>query len=262
MLTFVEFRQKIKPKEICNRAEAKHHYRNYIMNYKIPTIATSICTISPCVSFSDCKPAATPKPPGWAHMHSYNEEQESNLMAYDTKNTTTAAVASIINAASDESKQREFLLGELKRFAPYDWRAADAISDTLRKMFNIDAPKAPRGSQELLDAFKAGAFTVDQAKVNLNTKYTSGQWDDSSYDEDDNYIGERYYGITFTTLLIEDTKGYEQALAEFQAARTDTIRTIMIGTPTEGLAALKALESWKTTVIPATTPVAPVPVAA
>lgn len=212
-------------------------------------------TSFPCVSLSDCKPAPTTANwdyKDWPHTPSsikYNEEQESNLMAYETK--TTAAVASIINAASDESKMRDFLLEELRRFLTYDWRTP--FDQDLQELFNIDAPKTPRSSQELLDMFKAGTFTVDQKKVDMNTAYNAGEG--TCEDDDGEYVGSMYYGITFTTLPIEDRKGYTKAKEEFAAALKDTKRTIMIGTPTEGLAALKALESWKTTVIPATTPV-------
>lgn len=219
---------------------------------------TNVCIADyPCAPYSlgDCKPIP-PMPcvempygmlPG--EVYPYQNQQGTNPMGYEIK--TTAAVASIINSATDESKQRDFLLEELRRFSPYDWRTP--FDAELHKMFNIDAPRAPRSSQELLDAFKAGAISIDQKKVDMNTAYNAG--DGSCEDDDGEYVGAQYYGITFTTLPIEDRKGYTKAKEEFDAAKVDTKRTIMIGTPAEGLAALKALESWKTTVIPATTPV-------
>jgi hypothetical protein len=255
MLTFVEYRRTIAPTEFCNRVEAKKLYRDYIVMFK--QSEAKVCTDISCrgcdypqvISLGDCKPVTVGITPDFYQTY---KEQGNNPMGYEVK--TTAAVASIINAASDESKQREFLLVELTNFSRYDWQ--NPFMDKLQKMFNIDASARPTTSQALLDAFKNGKYTVDQAKVDRQAAYfakKAGEYADSEDDEGE-YVGKQYYGITFTDIPVEDPKGYSDALEEFNKAKVDTKRTIMIGTPAEGLAALKALESWKTTVVPNTAP--------
>lgn len=209
-------------------------------------------------TFGDCKPAPTPKDP-YNNLSDFvemvygkqNKEQGINPMAYDTKVSSTAAVASIINAASDESKQRDFLMVEFDRIADRTWN--DPVYTMLSEMFNLNAPKTPKTSQGLLDAFKSGAFTVDQKKVDLNAKFLSelgGDFEDR-YDDDDSYIGERYYGITFTGLPVADQKGYNAALEEYALLKKMTKRKIIVGSPAEGLAALEAMEAWTPSNAPA-----------
>jgi hypothetical protein len=172
------------------------------------------------------------------------QEQGNNPMrAYS--DTTSTAAATIINAQSDESKQREYLLEELANATNRSW--ADQMYPKLREMFNMDAPSIPQTSAEILAAFKDGKFTIDQKKVDANAKYHAGTLDedDFGYDDNNNYVSSRYYGITFTGLPVADRKGHDEALEAYEKAKKDTKRKIIVGTPAEGLEALLALESWK-----------------
>lgn len=255
MLTFPEFRRTIAPMHLMNRVDARAHYKVYIMEHKMnaPALKTSmdcymkpVYSYPPCVSLGDCEPAYTPTI-NWDYKNfpdgpSENRKQKgNNPMRCET--TSTAAVATIINAESETKTQRDFLMGQFRETTRYEW--ADAKITDLRKLFNLDAPKYPKTSQELLDAFTKGKFAVDQAKVDRNSKHYSETEDD----EDDCYDGqgERFYGITFTDLPTADPKGYETALTAYRTLKKDTERSIMIGTPAEGLVALKAFELWMPT---------------
>lgn len=161
---------------------------------------------------------------------------------------TAGAMAITVQAPavpSDEMTQRKFLMEELSKFDRYEWQAGSATS-ALRKLFNLDAPKYPATSQALLDAFKSGAFEVDQAKVDKNAKLLELD-DEDRYDDEDDFVGERFYGIKFTGLPVPDQKGFDAAKAALEALKVDTKRSIMVGSPADGLAALKALEAWTPT---------------
>lgn len=213
------------------------------------------------ITFGDCTSAPTsPKPSYFEELERYirpTKEQGNNPMRYDDmygtttskSNTNVAGSSTVINMTnqSDESKQREYLLSEFDEATGY----RDETRHKLVKQFNLNAPTIPTSSAAILDAFKNGKFTTDQAKVDLNTKFHANEGEDGDYedryDSDDKYIGAQYYGITFTDLPVADSKGYYAAMEEYETFKKNTKRAIIVGTPAEGLAALLALESWTPT---------------
>lgn len=221
--------------------------RDALAKASVPEATNYMCITPDCTfSLGDCKPAPTTPPPiGWSNiMHPFAEtslqQQGNNPMAYDTK--TTVAAATIISAQSDESRQREYLLAELAQKTDRTW--TDPMYDKLKEQFNLEAPVIPQTSQGILDAFKNGKFTVDQAKVDRNTKFFADGHD--SYDDEDgnNYVGSRYFGITFTDLPVEDHKGYHAAVKAYEKLKSDTKRAIIVRSPADGLQALIDLENW------------------
>lgn len=201
--------------------------------------------------FGDCKPATTPWPtPADSNFYTTKEQGNNPMRSYnDTFAPTAVAGATIINSQSDESKQRDFLMDEFKNAT--NW--SDKTNSRLRKMFNIGAPTIPVTSAELIAAFKNGDFKVDQKKLDLNTKFHKDDNDDDDrYDEDDNYVGSQYYGITFTGLPVADHKGFETAHAEYETFKNNVRRKIIVGTPAEGLEALISLETWTPSNAPVT----------
>ncbi len=190
----------------------------------------------PCVSLGDCKSAYTTFPDPGACI----KQEGITPMAYDTK--INSAAATIVNAQSDESRQRDYLLEEFHTLTKYSWQ--DSKFETLKKQFNINAPEYPLSSQALIDAFAGGKFTVDQKKVDANTKFFSDTDSDDPDGYCDDYVASRFYGITFTGLPVADLKGYEAAVAAYEKAKVDTKRTIIVSSPADGLKALLALEAW------------------
>lgn len=195
-------------------------------------------------SLGDCNPAPTPI---LAQVCGGNteyvwpiKEQGNNPMAYDTKLTT--ASATVINAQSDEGKQRDYLLSELAQKVNYSWK--DPQYKKLKVKFNLDASKYPLSSQALIDTFKNGRFTVDQTKVDANTKFFADTEDRDPDDYCDDYVASVFYGITFTDLPVADRKGYDAAVTSYEKAKSDTKRAIIVKSPADGLQALIDLETW------------------
>jgi len=60
----------------------------------------------------------------------------------------------------------------------------------------------------------------------------------------------RLAGLDGHHQVVEDPVGLKAASAALQVVYQDTKDTIAIGTPAEGLAAVKALDSWKPVVSP------------
>lgn len=225
---------------------------------KMPTIKTKLCeptttsnifgiNFSDPFSFGNCTSAPTP-PVSILHSDGayyppkdYQQEQGNNPMRIET-NSATAIVSAI---KSDEAIQRDYLLDELRKLTDYTWK--DTKFEVLRELFNMDAPIYPRTSQELIDAFTNGKVTIDQTKVDANTKFFAGVSDDGYYDDEGCGKSSRFYGITFTDLPVADRKGYEAATAAYAKAQQDTKRTIIVSSPADGLAALVALEAWMPT---------------
>lgn len=210
---------------------------------------TSVITGTNIFTFGNCTSAPTPP-----QQYCFNDncmgcdfpkqEQGNNPMRIET-NSATAIVSAI---KSDEAIQRDYLLDELRRLVDYSWN--DTKFEMLREMFNLDAPKYPKSSQELIDAFANGKFTVDQAKVDANTKFYADPGNEGYYDDEGCGKADRFYGITFTGLPVADHTGYEAAVESYKKAQKDTKRTIIVSSPADGLAALVALEAW----MPATAP--------
>lgn len=241
--------------------------KNYIRsNYgKLPLNWRNYAGMSPekidekMNSLGCCKQAPTPCveiPFGYFPGEVIQEEGNNPMImskAIPASNTSLSSISLSMSddRKSDEMTQRDYLLGELRTMTRYDWQ--DKKQTMLLKMFNIDAPMYPKSSQELIDAFKNGKFTVDQAKVDKNTKYFSKQtMDVTDYDDEDSDFSRRFFGITFTDLPVADRTGWETAKDEYRKAQKDTERKIQIGSPADGLAALVAFEAWMPSNAPTT----------
>lgn len=255
-MSFCDYRRCCAPKEECNRTQAKHRYRNYIAMKSITGLQQNQIQPIDDLSFGDCKPCVTPcvEIP-FGSFPGEVIKQEGNNPMYNTK-TSTASADITINATkslSDEMLQRQYLLDELTKMTRWEWQEGSKLSK-IKKMFNLDAPIRPKTSAEFLAAITANAYTVNQAKVDAQTKYFAAREDNE--DEDDLWaegITNQYYGITFTSLPVEDRKGYETAEIQYRTMLKTTERTIHIASPADGLAALAAFEAWMPT--PATTTV-------
>lgn len=196
------------------------------------------------VSLGNCTTAATPcvaeLPYGYFLGEEVLQQKGNNPMRVEY-NTPTAS-ASVINSKSDEAYQREYLLTELDIITRCTWR--DAKYAELNKLFRISTPSNPTSSKALLDAIQNGKFTVDEKKLARAEKFDSDP-DDFDFDEDDGTgLGNLFYGITFTDYPKPDRKGYDLAVKEYEKAKDNTKRKIIVGTPAEGLDALLALEAW------------------
>lgn len=220
------------------------------------TPCTGFTVVTPYISSKKTHlklgPCTTSQPKVDAPTPAYEQQYYQNQQGNNPMRNETASVSSatVINAVSDESKQRDFLLSELNEKVQYSWR--DEVYSKLKKMFNIGAPIVPKTSQELIDAFKNGKVTIDQKKVDRNAKYWASRTKDEYFDDDDSDfcegdVYERFFGVTFNDLPVEDRKGYDAAVEAYDKAKTATKRKIMIGTPAEGLDALIALENWQPT---------------
>lgn len=240
---------------ICSRSNARVEYRKYLEMCKINDFESRIIDdiVYPPITLGNCT-ANTPNSPfKWGTDWSCEYKEEGNNPMYSTKTVavpTQAAYASSITiqapeGESDAMKQRDYLLGELREITRNEWRESHKLAE-LRKLFNIDAPMAPRTSQEIIDAFTKNLVTIDQAKVDAQTKFLAAD-EDTQHDLWKEGIRDRYYGITFTALPVADRKGYMAAYAEWQKMVTLTERTIKIGSPADGLAAILALEAWMPT---------------
>lgn len=230
---------------IIDDISTKASHAEYLAKYIYPEWFT----------LGDCKPA-TPtvyQPQYYIDNCGFavpKQEQGNNPMrSYNDTANVAGATATVINAQSDESKQRDYLMHEFDVATNY----LDRTPSKMRKLFNLDAPTKPRTSAELIAAFKDGKFTVDQKKVDRNAAYLMTEEHDEDfygcpYDDNDNvYAGSQYYGITFTDLPVADQKGYEAAMVEYGTLKKNVKRTIIVGTPAEGLAALISLESFAPT---------------
>lgn len=209
-----------------------------------PTICTN--TYYPPILLGTCTTAATPCTQAeylsqLRYMDSKQEQGNNPMRAY-SDTTATAISITTSDAGSESKEQRQYLLRRFEDITRAEWREDSRVA-LLRDMFNIHAPIAPKTSKELLDAMKNGKYTVDQAKVDAQTKFFAAEGDDRDdlWSED---INDRYYGITFTDLPVADMKGYNAAYEAYRKLVQDTRDSIMIGTPAEGLAALRAFELW------------------
>jgi hypothetical protein len=194
------------------------------------------------VIFGNCTSATTPAPilaktcngnVEWV----YPQEKGNNPMRTTYESTTANAV--ITAAKSDEAIQREYLINRLDASA-CSWRNPKYAE--LREFFHLDDDSTPKTAKELIDAIKSDKFTLDEKKLKRLEQ------DSEDLDDDDDDFDSRFYG-PFYGIIFEgpkpDRKGYDKAIKEYSKAREDARDTIMIGTPAEGLAALKALEDWK-----------------
>ena len=181
--------------------------------------------------------------------HPYYKQEGINPM-YTASAKTSASVTDVsinmVAPVSDAAKQREFLIKEFDNLYRYTWQTTQY--EALTKQFNIGAPKLPKSSQEIIDAFKNGRVEIDQKKVDKQTAFFKNRDYDDDFDDDyEDGITGRYFGIKFLDLPVADRKGFEAAVAEFDKAKTDLRRKLHIVDPEAGLEALTAFADWKPT---------------
>lgn len=210
-------------------------FRKAVKTLKAANIPGPYMAVQSPIELGNCPTATTACTP----ISGYKEQKQGNN---PMRVTETSATVSVAAAVSDESKQRDYLLSELDETVRYSWN--DPKYAALRKQFNIDTPKVPETSQEILDAFSTGAFTVDQKKVDSATKWAKRYESDDDFDDEYEGQSSRFYGITFTGMPVADRKGYDAAVAAYDKAKKDTKRAIIVGSPADGLAALISLETW------------------
>ena len=127
-----------------------------------------------------------------------------------------------------DEKKANFLLNQLD----YALRSKD---NDLRQMFKINEPAGPMTIVDFLDRMKMGKYTVSKYFLN----------DDGTIKSDARFASWGLQNIISWRTADDqpDTKGYEAAEKKLELANTDAYRTIQVGTPAEGLAALKAFEA-------------------
>lgn len=207
---------------------------------------TEVCCPPAVLVSTPIKPWEKPAP--LSFFECVQPTQGTSPMKMNTLSTDLTINTSA--APSDAMKQREYLLSELNARTRYSWK--DPVLKALAEKFHLNAPTIPETSAEIIDAFKNGDVTIDQKKVDAQTKFFAARAKDEDFDMDDydcedsngTYIGGRYYGVTFTKLPVSDRPGYNAAVKEYQALTTATERKINIMSPEDGLAALMAFEAW------------------
>lgn len=171
------------------------------------------------ISLDCCTTASVPytsigSKPAWGILKNKEEDNMRNELVI-TANATTSA--------PDQSK-RDFLGSEL-------YTAFYGKEEALRKTYGLDEDESPKTPKEYVKRIQDGKFVL--------TKCAELIEEDDYFDS---YVINRY--ITWRDPAVkEDKAGFKTALALVEAARKDTARTITIGTPEEGLAALKAFEA-------------------
>lgn len=138
------------------------------------------------------------------------------------------AVASVtINATDPDAEKRNHL----------ESRARDIFyfkREEIGNIFFIDEPDGPRTAKELKQRLAKGLYTVTVPK--------------NENDEDDEYCCGFYWRDAFswrTPDTMADRKGHKAALEAFNKFYADQMDIIKIGSPTEGLEALKLIQEWK-----------------
>lgn len=96
----------------------------------------------------------------------------------------------------------------------------------LDKTFNLDRPRVPETAEDLVKAITDGNFSIKPKD------------EQSSYHRATDNI------IWRNPSVVADRDGYTAAVKSLDAALQDTKDMIAIGTPAEGLSAVKTLEAW------------------
>ena len=106
-------------------------------------------------------------------------------------------------------------------------------ADELPKQFGLSDDAAPRSVSEFVKRIQDGKF----------------MYKDETKKDTEGYFYRPYEGIRWRDPSVkEDNAGHKAAYEALSAAYQDTKDTIAIGTPAEGLAAVKTLEAWTPTV--------------
>ena len=105
-------------------------------------------------------------------------------------------------------------------------------ADELPRKFGLEDDAAPRSVSEFLKRIQDGKF----------------MYKDETKKDTEGYFYRPYEGIRWRDPSVkEDNAGHKAAYEALSAAYQDTKDTIAIGTPAEGLAAVKTLEAWTST---------------
>lgn len=237
--------------EVLNRGWIEPNYipngLNYEDNMKVlQGLTLGNCTAATPVEYTlTCTRCATPatNPLFPSENISYgeawiNQEKGNNPMRTSYEYNTPTASATVINAKSDEAYQREYLLDELAR--DHSW--SDPKYGQLRKLFNIGTSNEPETAEELIEKITNKQFKLDEKKM---ARLKASKDRDSDYDDDCDceYTGGVFYGIIWDGIQ-PDRKGYDAAVNDYDKAKADTKRKIIVGSPAEGLQALLDLEAW------------------
>ena len=224
------------------RSEMKNITATEIMDrYRICTeimdryrICNSPVVLAPSV------PSCIPDNRNWG-----DERKETGNNPMKTTLNTTSTDISFNAGQSDAAKARDFLMSEFDNLTRYEWK--DAKREVIAKLYNLNAPMIPDTSQEIIDAFKNGDILIDQKKVDNQTEYFKTRSSGNYYDDYEDGIDSRYFGVTFTKLPKEDRKGFVAAMEEYSKLKTDTKRKLAILDPEAGLEVLTAFEAWTPT---------------
>lgn len=166
----------------------------------------------------DCCNASIPQP-----HKSCVKEKESNM--YNNKSVNVDLNIETNIAKSQDLIKTSYLENEL-------YAVSYAKEKDARKVFYMDADQAPTTPKEYVERIKAGTFTFKDRFTNADGEWLNGYG--GCYTAD--------YAIEWRTVPA-DKVGYKAALDKVKVAMKDAERTIKIGTPAEGLAALKAFEA-------------------
>jgi hypothetical protein len=231
-----------------------------IMNYgcksnpPVPCVSSFTTAMSPQIVYSYGQLAPLSKSVPTANWNEYysdgsKKQQEVDNTMYTTTKTTANTLAINIDAnhaavKSDVQSQRDMILQTLKdEFG--SWR--DPKISELRNMFNLNAPERPKTFAAMVEAIKAGRYTVDQKKIDKHIQDLSEEYgydvDAEDFDMDDHIPF--WYGVTFTDLPKADQKGFDAAVKAWERAKKEAQEDIMVLEPAQGLAALRALRDWK-----------------
>lgn len=161
-------------------------------------------------------------------------------------NTAIVTGLTITAPKSDDMEMRSFLQKELSMFD--SWR--DTTHHRLRKLFNIDAPKAPQNAEELIAAIKDGKYELDAKRLDKLHKRAEEAVEDGDYDSVEDYINAYsgpFDGLKFTDLPQADRKGYDAAVKEWSKVKEEARLKLAIIPPTDGLDLLLSLKTWTPT---------------
>jgi len=183
----------------------------------------------------------------WKKPKADRPKEEGNNPMNTNLNLTVDASAP---ARAETQVQRDYLLQQFRE--RYEgWR--NDMESKLQKLFKLYAPTKPQSAADLVAAITAGKFTIDQKKIDLAVsrgEYYADEegetFDAKAYAAD---LG-TFFAMTFTDYPEPDRKGYEAAIEAWNKAKRDTKDLIMVSSPTDGLAAMKALDAWQPTGLP------------
>jgi hypothetical protein len=138
--------------------------------------------------------------------------------------TTVAVNLTAQDGPSTEDKQRKYLEGRV-----FDvWYK---LRSDLLKQFYIYEPEGPKSAKELAERLKKGLYTIDM--------------DEEDGESDDWFHWNSHFSWR-TPETQSDRKGYDEAMAKLDKFHQNVMDTVKIGSPADGLQALKDFEAWTT----------------